>query len=212
MKHLILDCETMGADILKNDFVVLDFSAFVFDTDKMLSKNPYTTRSIADMKKFKMSAKDQIENYKYKVYNDTLKFWSEQSKEARAAIAPKSNDLSVDEFTQEFMSYVSGSGKISHWWSRSSSFDPLIIWRLMEASNKSAVFSEYLKHWKQRDIRTFIDAKLNFPKINGFVPIEDEDFWNKVFQPHNSSWDILADVLRFQAILRAEEDLGMVKR
>jgi hypothetical protein len=71
---------------------------------------------------------------------------------------------------------------------------------------------EYLPHWKLRDTRTFIDAKLDFPKVNSFVPVQDEEFWNKVFQAHDSSWDILADILRIQAILRAEQDLEMIKR
>jgi hypothetical protein len=69
---------------------------------------------------------------------------------------------------------------------------------------------ESLKFWKIRDTRTFIDAKLDFPKENGFVPIKDEALWKKHFKLHNSSWDILADVLRLQAIVRAENDLEQV--
>ena len=70
--------------------------------------------------------------------------------------------------------------------------------------------NEYLPFWKIRDIRTFIDTKLNYPKKNGFIPIQDEQLWSKSFVEHNSSWDVLADVLRMQAILRAEEELEMI--
>lgn len=67
--------------------------------------------------------------------------------------------------------------------------------------------NEYLPFYKVRDIRTYIDAKLDFPVINGFIPIENQLLWNKSFVQHDSSWDTLADVLRIQAIMRAEKDL-----
>ena len=38
----------------------------------------------------------------------------------------------------------------------------------------------------------------------------DEGIWNSKFQKHNSAWDILADVLRFQQIHRAENDLDLL--
>jgi hypothetical protein len=64
---------------------------------------------------------------------------------------------------------------------------------------------EYLPHWSLRDTRTWIDAKLDFPRKNGFCPIEDEKIWEQTFKAHDSAWDILADVLRLQAIDRAEK-------
>ena len=38
----------------------------------------------------------------------------------------------------------------------------------------------------------------------------NEEKWNKAFKKHDSSWDILADVLRFQQIFRAENDLDVL--
>jgi hypothetical protein len=92
----------------------------------------------------------------------------------------------------------------------SNTFDPFLLWRLYESQKKTPTINEYLPYWRVRDIRTFIDAKLDFPKINGFVPIKNQTVWDANFKQHNSSWDVLADVLRMQAILRAEEDLELI--
>lgn len=210
MQHLILDFETFGTNV--NDCCVIDCSYFVFDTDKMLSPQPYTTKSIVDMQKCKLSVKEQVDKYEWKVYNDTIKFWQTQPPEIQKKIQPLKTDRSVADFAAEFFSYIADKGKINYWWSRSNSFDPPILWRIFESQDKGLHLKEYLPHWKLRDTRTFIDAKLNFPKVNSFVPIQDTDFWERVFQLHDSSWDVLADVLRYQAIIRAENDLGMVKR
>lgn len=194
------------------DCAMIDCSVFYFDTVKMLSDRPYNTRSIVDVKKIKLSLKDQVDNYGWVVYKDTIEFWKNQSAAARKHIIPSSSDVTVKKFADEFISYIVSNGEIDYWWSRSNSFDPILLWRIFEAADRNNMINEYLKHWKIRDIRTYIDAKLDFPKVNGFVPISDIQFWEKVFVEHDSSWDVLADVLRFQAIVRAENDLEMIER
>ena len=210
MKHLFFDLETMGR--ISKDCAIIDCSAFVVDTEKMLSSTPYTTRSIVDVKKFKVSIKDQVDNYGSKVYSDTIAFWESLPEAARKNIKPLKTDLTVEEFTDQFIDYLTDSGKIKYWWARSNTFDPIIIWRIFESVKKLHIFNEYLKFWFVRDVRTYVDAKLDFPKKNGFIPIADEEFWNKVFVEHDSAWDVLADVLRMQAIIRAENDLEQIKR
>jgi hypothetical protein len=83
--------------------------------------------------------------------------------------------------------------------------------RLFRSQGKLAHFEDRLNHWRVRDTRTWIDAKLNFPKDNGFVPVDDLEKWNKVFRKHDSLWDVWADVMRLQAIARAEADLEQVQ-
>ena len=61
-----------------------------------------------------------------------------------------------------------------------------------------------------RDMRTYIDAKFNFDTENGFCPIADQQKWDRAFKKHDSSWDVLADVLRLQAIARAENDMEQI--
>jgi hypothetical protein len=192
------------------DCAMIDCAVFVADTEKMLSNKPYTMENIVDIKKLKLSVKDQVENYGWKVYDDTLQFWQSLPADVRKHVKPLSDDLTVKEFVEEFTNFLIQSGKIDYWWSRSNTFDPFLLWRLYESQKKTPTINEYLPYWRVRDIRTFIDAKLDFPKINGFVPIKNQTVWDTNFKQHNSSWDVLADVLRMQAILRAEEDLELI--
>lgn len=207
---LIIDFETMGKN--SRNCAVIDCSIMVFSWDKFLSSEPYTSKDIVRAKRFKLSVKDQVTNHGWVIEPDTLKFWEEQPSDVRTKIAPKSDDLTVEEFVTQVHQFLIDSPPISYWWSRSNTFDPIVLWRLFEAQGKTKILDEYLKYWRVRDTRTHIDAKLDFPKVNGFVPVEDETFWNQVFKQHDSSWDVLADVLRLQAIARAEKDLEVVKR
>jgi hypothetical protein len=188
---------------------VVDCSVIVFEWDRF-SSNPYTIANIVDAKRFKLSVADQVKNYGWEIEKDTLKFWEEQEPEVRARVTPKKGDLTVKEFVKQFHEFLVESPKIDYWWSRSNTFDPIILSRLFEAEDKLLHLDEYLKYWRVRDTRTFIDAKLDFPKENGFVPLQDVDKWNRVFKKHDSSWDVLADVLRLQQIFRAENDLNLI--
>lgn len=205
--HLIIDFETMGKDASK--CAVIDCSVIVFDWNKFESQ-PYSMKNIKDAKRFKLSVADQVKNYNWEIDKSTLQFWEEQEPEVRAKIAPKKSDLTVSEFTKEFHEFLIESPKIDYWWSRSNTFDPIILSRLFEAEDKLLHLEEYLKYWRVRDTRTHIDAKLNFPKVNGFTPMTDEATWETNFKKHDSSWDVLADLLRLQQIYRAENDLDLL--
>tara|TARA_B110000977_G_scaffold195197_1_gene273188 strand:+ start:12106 stop:12732 length:627 start_codon:yes stop_codon:yes gene_type:complete len=205
--HLIIDFETMSTNASK--CAVIDCSVMVFNMDRF-SKNPYSLDSIKDTKKFKLSIVDQVKNYNWEIDKSTLQFWEEQDPIVRANISPKKSDLTVKEFVKSFHEFLIESPKIDFWWSRSNTFDPIILSRIFSAEGKLSHLEEYLKYWKVRDTRTYIDAKLNFPKQGAFAPMTDEGIWNSKFQKHNSAWDILADVLRFQQIHRAENDLDLL--
>ena len=205
---LIVDFETMGKN--SQNCAVIDCSVMIFSWDKFISNDPYTIDNIKDAVRFKLSVSEQVTDYGWVVEKNTLSFWQEQPKEVRDRIKPKSDDLTVSSFVENFNRFLASSPKISHWWSRSNTFDPIVLNRLFVSQSKQLVMEEYLKYWRVRDTRTFIDAKLDFPDENGFVPIKDEDLWNRHFKKHDSSWDVLADVLRLQAIARAENDLEPV--
>lgn len=203
MKHCIIDFETMSLDT--NKCVVIDMSAMVFDWNKFSSNKPYTLEDINLVRKFKFDIKEQVSKYNFVIDEDTVKFWEAQPKEVRKNISPRSTDISLTQFTEQFIDFLIPHGKMSYWWSRGNSFDAPILWRLFDAIGKRNQVLEYLPHWSLRDCRTWIDAKLDFPKKNGFVPIEDEKLWHEIFKAHDSTWDIFADVLRFQMIDRAEK-------
>ena len=199
MKHMIFDFETMGTEPI--DCAVVDIAAFVFDWDRFESR-PYTLKDVQNVKRWKLSVKDQVENYNYKVENSVIEFWQQQDKEVRDKVKPQPTDLTVKEFVNEFHDFIIDSN-IKYWWSRSNAFDPVILTRLFDSQGKKQHLYEYCKYYLVRDTRTWIDAKLNFPKKNGFTIPE----WDEAFKAHDSSWDILIDVLRMQLIHRAEFDL-----
>jgi len=203
MKHCIIDFETMGVNT--NNCVVIDMSAMVFDWDKFSSDKPYTLDDIVQVRKFKFDIREQVSKYGFVVEEGTIKFWESQPKEVRKNITPQKSDISLEEFAEQFINFLIPHGKIHCWWSRGNTFDAPILWRIFDTLGKKNRVLEYLPHWALRDSRTWIDAKLDFPKKNGFTPIEDIEQWETSFKAHDSAWDILADVLRFQAIDRAEK-------
>lgn len=209
MEHFIIDCETL--DTNTSTCVVIDFSAFIFTEQKMLSDKPYDLESIHEIKKFKLNTKQQRSQYKYTVSTDTLKWWKDQGEAARQLILPSPKDLLLEEFGTQFIEYMSTrkSQRFARWWTRSNTFDPLIIWRILTDTGHYDDFANAAPHWALRDTRSYIDGALGFPKVNGFVPMEDEAQWTKKFIQHDSSWDVLADVLRIQAILRSQRGLSI---
>ena len=57
----IIDFETFGKDA--QSCAVIDCSVMVFNWDKMVSDNPYTTADITKTKRFKLSVMDQVKKY-----------------------------------------------------------------------------------------------------------------------------------------------------
>jgi hypothetical protein len=211
LKLLWLDFETFGEDVLE-PCAAIDMSVIVGNTEKMLSDNPYTCKDVVNAKKFKLSVADQVQNYGFVVQESAMKFWQEVSPEARKHIKPSPTDLKVDQFATQFVDYLNGVGKIDYWFTRGNAFDPIILQRMFKVLDKTAVFKEYLKYHKVQDMRTHINAKLDYPITTNICPIQDEDFWKKVFVEHSSDWDVLADLLRYQTILRLENDLEQPMR
>jgi hypothetical protein len=78
-------------------------------------------------------------------------------------IKPSEQDIPVSKFVENLYNYVKGT-KIKRWWSRSNTFDPLLLARnfmdhpLMDRDE----MHEILPYWLVRDIRTYIDTQFNF--------------------------------------------------
>lgn len=210
INHLIMDCETFDQD--SSSCAVIDFSIAVYSTEKMISDKPYNCRDIEHVKRFKLSVKDQVQNYGATISDSTLDFWSNLGPEAAKYIKATPDDLLLKDFAFEFINTLKTFDKIDYWWSRSNTFDPVIIARIMRATGQYEMFNKLLPYWSVRDTRTYIDAHLNFPKENGFTPVSDSAFWNKIFVKHDSRWDVLADGLRLQAIERVNNDLEQIAR
>lgn len=202
--HLIYDFETLSQDSLTG--VALDISWLFFDWDRFLD-NPYTFNELMKMAhKAKLDVKDQVDNYNYKIQSKTIEWWQSQEKETRKKILPTEHDISINTFTDEF--FASFPNKVDYHWARSNTFDPIFLARIARDTGNEKKINELLKYNTIRDTRTYIDAKTNFNrKMNSFVPIKDEKYWDQNFKAHDSSCDIVADVLRLQTLTRIENDM-----
>lgn len=212
----ILDFETMGQDASKCPAV--DCAIATFDWDRF-TRDPYTFEELtgrfgteALCTRLKLSVADQVKNYGAIVEKSTVQFWESQPVHVRQHIKPLDSDLTQEEFCDTFIRFLADSPKIEYWWSRANVFDPLILWRIMTDCNKHHSLNQYLMFWRVRDTRTFIDAKFNFSTKNGFVPVADTEYWEAAFEEHNSIHDISADIMRLQAIHRAENGLEQVEK
>lgn len=208
---LIIDFETMGQD--ESSCAVVDCSALFFDWKRFTSNRPYSFEELLLMsQRFKLNVKQQVVDYGYVVEPETVQFWQSTDTDTRSRISPRKDDLTVEQFTAQFIEMLASNKKVDYWWSRSNNFDPPIMWRLMRRANRYHDFNQYVLFQRLRDVRTFIDAKFDFNTVNGFTPVADEEYWKQTFKPHNSQHDVAADVLRLQAITRAENEMEQVKR
>jgi hypothetical protein len=208
--NFIFDMETIGANVMVCPVVDMAYTTFVWQ--RFLDK-PYTFEELVDsVKTVKLSVMDQMKNYNCSFKKEDVAWWEKLPKHARDKIKASSSDLTVVEFCDTILTYLREQKNVDYWWSRGNTFDPVILDRLMKSTGNDAACNQYLQFWKVRDVRTYIDAKFNFSTKSGFVPLGDEKYWNETFVAHDSSHDVAADVLRLQAIFRAENDLEQTTR
>lgn len=203
MNHLILDFETLGTDLI-NGFALLECSYASFDFERFHT-NPYSFDELVEevIQRDKFEISHQVNEYGYKIEQGVLDWWKSQDKTlVEKILKPTKKDITIKEFGLKFLDYVK-KNNISYWWSRSNTFDPIILYRIFNDINLRYELDGTLKHWNVRDTRTFIDAKLDFNKeMNSFVLPE----WQKKFEKHNSVHDIAIDILRLQALIMAENE------
>lgn len=213
-KHFIIDFETIGQN--SREVPAIDCSYTTFDWERFTSDNPYSFRELVlNMQQAKFDIKDQMVNHGCKYNERDLQWWMDQPKELRTNMKPNPDlDLTASQFIEKLITYLRESGKVDYWWSRSNSFDPVILERIAQNANKTSLLGDYLKWWSVRDTRTFIDAKFDFNVPGGknaFVPVSDIAKWEYNFKSHDSKHDVAADILRLQTIIRAESDMEQIE-
>ena len=208
-KDFIFDLETIGANV--HVCPVVDMAYVAFEWDRFIY-DPYSFQELTELvQSVKLDVADQVKNYNCSYTERDVWWWEKLPKEARQKLKRTSNDLTVADFCDTILHYLRQEGSVDYWWSRGNTFDPVILWRLMWAEGHGDLLDEYLKFNKVRDVRTHIDAKFNYTTRSGFIPVADEKYWESAFVAHDSTHDVAADVLRLQAIHRAENDLEQVK-
>ena len=209
--NLIIDFETMSDRA--SACAAIDCAVLYFDAERFTSDQPYSFKSLfQSVEYFKLDVKNQVVDHKFEVSEGTVKFWSQQNEDVRKRIAPKNDDLSVEEFADNFIAHLGSLPKIDTPWARATNFDATVLERLAAAAGRTSDLNEYLMHWRWRDVRTYIDAMLDFPKVNSFIPVKDAEFFNAIFKQHDCRYDVVADVLRLQALERSQNDMEMVNR
>lgn len=208
MVDIIIDFETLGSNVHKCP--ALDMSYIAFDWDRFLTE-PYTFDELVNSEDIggtiKFDVEDQIKNYSCQLTKHDIKWWDEiritNPKAYDRAVKPSKNDVSVSDFCEIFINFLAFKKNIDRFWSRGNTFDPIILWRLFSDCGELNKLDIYLKHWKARDTRTYMESLLGFDlKSTNFCPIDDETLWKKYFQHHNSRHDCAADILRMQKIYR----------
>jgi len=207
-KDFIFDLETIGANVHVCPIVDIAYTTFYWDR---FIEQPYSFEELTGMMQTnKASIIDQMKNFGCSYKKSDVEWWEKLPDHARDKLNPQKTDLTTQEFCDTIIKYLVAEKKIDYWWSRGNTFDPVILWRFMNACGNGYTFDEYLKFYKVRDIRTHIDAKFNYTTRSGFVPVSDTDYWERNFVAHDSTHDVAADILRLQAIHRAENDLEQV--
>lgn len=210
--HFILDFETIGG--VAREIPAIDVAYTTFEWDRFCD-NPYSFKELVlGMEHAKFDIKDQMENYGCKYSRSDLQWWLDKPAELRKNLKPSTDDMKAPQFIESLINYLRAAGKIDYWWSRSNSFDPVVLDRLAHNANKADLLSSFLKYYLVRDTRTYIDAKFDFNVPggkNGFIPVSNIEKWNYNFDAHDAKHDVAADILRLQAIVRAEADLEQVE-
>jgi hypothetical protein len=201
-KHFIFDFETLGQD--SSTCVAVNCAFTTFDAGRFQSK-PFEFDELVDSMQFlKFDVRHQAETYGYKIEQRVLDWWDTQEPEVRKQIVPnKKLDIEVKSFIQQVIEYLKAN-PVSYWWTRSNTFDPVIMLRIARDTGLKDELESYLKYWAVRDTRTFIDAKTDFRlKDNGFIPFGDE----VKFKKHDPLHDVAADIMRLQKLVRVGEGL-----
>lgn len=198
--HFIHDYETIGQDVFTCP--VVNCAYYIFDWDRF-TENPYSFEELIEsikLTKFDLKAQAQ---QGIKPKKSDMDWWLQLPRDVFSQLLPSEQDVDYSHFCDQITNYI-GSKKVKFWWSRATNFDGILTERIF----RSQKLQFPLPFYTVRDVRTYIDAKFDFKnKTNNICPVDDKEYWDRVFKPHNSIHDVSADILRLQKIVRVQEGL-----
>ena len=193
MKCFIYDYETLGTTVENAAMISIGYQHF--DTKKFLEGDGYDYHKLVESAGFmKFDIKDQVTRLGRKVEAKTVKWWGEQSQEARDSIAPKSDDVPLENLYEEFKTQA--MTKPDWVFTRGNTFDPMFTYFSFKAMGKEDPFY----FWTIRDVRSYIDGLLvgNEHIGNSFVV----PGLKEVFVAHDPRHDVAMDIMRMQSLHR----------
>jgi hypothetical protein len=191
---VIFDFETLSLDRVNG--VVLSFAMTTFSEEDFIN-SPYSYDDlVASSKMIKFNVEEQVKEFGRKIDKSTLNWWYEQGEEAKKQLKPSSDDKSISELKDFFMSNAN-IPKLKKVFTRGNTFDPIFLDYIVLQQNN---LKQLYPHWVVRDTRSYIEG-LSFGTDlkNGFMP---EGLENKAVL-HDPRHDIALDIMRIQTLIRA---------
>lgn len=193
----IIDLETLGN---KPDAIVIDMSILVFDPDPNIVQS--LDELIQNGKRFKLSIESQRKTRS--VNPSTIKWWKEQSAEAKANLSASPDDVTVEEAVEGALKFLKDNGVNqfkSLGYCRGMSFDFPIFVDMIRQTYKTVETDKFepVKFWAQRDIRSAIEAYLVTRRMD-ITPLKKGVLDG--FVAHDSIHDCAKDVIMLKTAQR----------
>ena len=165
LRDFIIDYETFGN---VSNAAVIDLAAVVFDPNPEVIETFDELVSRGMKLKFNLKAQKGVRLFGA----STIEWWKKQSAEARANLAPSSEDIDHVEGVYKLLAFLKENG-VNAWdsfgWCRGQSFDfPILVDIIREGERRKGIADkdidtfglEPCKFWNQRDVRTAIESLL----------------------------------------------------
>jgi len=193
---LFYDFETMSQD--PETAPVVSIAAGVYDMIQMEAAS-YSYESVLNKTRFmKFDVREQVEEYGRVIDPETIKWWSEQSKEAQETLKPLPTDKNIEELIP-FLKDLIADKNIDYVFTRNNTFDPVIVQSIVRVTKQKIPYP----WWAIRDVKSFIFGLTYGHNIkDSFIPPDVEGLYVK----HDPRHDIALDVMRLQTILHAKSD------
>lgn len=189
---VIYDFETLS----QNEFkcVVVSCAMTTFSRER-LGEGYYTfDKLVKQIQNIKFKVKEQVEVYNLEIDPETLDWWREQSKEARALIKPSSEDVSIDKMIPWFNSQID-LNDVRVVYTRNNTFDPVILKMICEITGHKFPYP----WWAIRDTKSTIDGLTWHHNIkDSFIPPNCEGYVK-----HDPAHDVALDIMRLQTLAQA---------
>lgn len=191
---LIYDFETLSQK--PSNGVVVSLAMINYSMQRFISM-PYEYDELLEKAQFiKFNVADQVKSYNRKIEKATLKWWDDQTEEAKAQLKPSPNDRSIADL-YNFIVQNTHIHNLKRVYTRRNTFDPIFMSSIMEATGNPEPYD----WWLVRDTISFIDGlTIGSDDIrDNFIP----DSLKDKFVAHDPRHDVAMDIMRMQTLIQA---------